>query len=54
MDFNIFHCLFFFFPFFPFSRKNILFEGVTKINCSGKLEKAFVNSLPTPLKDDKV
>lgn len=52
MDSNIFHCLFFFFSFFPFSRKNILFGGVSKITSSGKLEKAFVNSLTTRMKDD--
>lgn len=52
MDSNIFHCLFFFFSFFPFSRKNILFGGVSKITSSGKLEKAFVNSLTTHMKDD--
>lgn len=50
---STFPIAFFFFHFFPFSRKNILFGGVSKITSSGKLEKAFMNSLTTLMKDDK-
>lgn len=54
MDFYSIFSIAFFFSFFPFSRKNILFGGVTKTNSSGKLEKAFVNSLTTLTKAEKL